>query len=232
MKLFWIIIIFCIASTCVVAQESNNLNICYEEWRPFAFTENKVIKGETIAKLQGASGSLGITFNFYELPFKRCLTLVKKGLIDFALFVDNKDGLTLFNHAIAYWNITAVTAEKLSFYDIKEIQAFQNSRIIIAQDYEYPKEFTEFIATLNSHIMPVSYYVTNPREDVALFSLLINDRADIMFVDSSWAHQIKSKYKLPLNISPFIIHGSPQYIGYGNTSNEKIEVMRSLLHIL
>lgn len=231
MKFFWIIIIFSIA-TSIAAQESNNLNVCYEEWRPFAFTENQVVKGEAITKLKEASGSLGITLNFYELPFKRCITLVKKGLIDFALFVDQKDGLTLFKHAFAYWNIAAVTAEKLSFYDLKDLQALQNSRIIIAQDYDYPIEFTEFIATLNGHVMPVSYYVTNPREDVALFSLLINDRADIMFVDASWAQQIKLKYKLPLKISPFTIHRSPQYIGYGNTSNEKVELMRSLLHIL
>lgn len=161
-----------------------------------------------------------------------CYIIKTQSVGCFALFVDNEDGLTLFKHAVAYWDITAVTSDKVSFYDLKDLQALQNSRMIIAQDYDYPKEFIDFITTLNGQVMPVSYYVTNPREDVALFSLLINDRADIMFVDASWAQQIKSKYKLPLNISSFTIHRSPQYIGFGNTSNEKIELMRSLLHIL
>lgn len=212
-----------------VANSQESLSICFEEWRPFAYTENGQLKGKVVKQLALAANKLDIKLEFSELPYKRCIDKVKKGHIDFSLFVDKDDKLQLITPAIASWNIVAVTNEQLTLDSLDDLKSRHNMRIIISQDYQYPNVFTVLVQSLPAKILKVSYYVTNEQEAITLFSLLTHNRADVMLVDLTWASHLKRQHNLPVNISPFILHTAPQFIGYHKASKDKVKLMRSVI---
>lgn len=225
------LLLFCLALlfSSQVSAKHKRISLCYESWRPFAYIENQQSKGIVINKLNRAAAKSQAQLIFHELPFKRCVKKVKQGIIDFTLFVDQQDELALLNQVISHWQIAAVSKPSLILPSKQALLELSDARFIISQDYQYPENFNSFIKQLSGEIMGVSYYVKDKQEAVALFSIITNNRADIMFVDKTWASFLKTKYDLAINISSFSLYSMPQYIGYGNISKDKINLMNKVL---
>ena len=215
----------------LLAQEKMVIDLCYEEWKPFAYEENGINKGVVVDNLTKAAKKItNLTLRISELPHARCVHLVEKGFVDFALFVDNSEGLILSDKKLVDWNIAAITRVNNPLESIDELVELTNSTFIISQGYEYPELFLAFLQKLSGRITSVSYYLTNDIEAIQLFSLITKGQADVMFVDKLWAHQLKKIHNLEISISPFSVHIEPQYIGHSKTSKEKVEIINKLLN--
>ena len=89
LKFFIIFFLFCIVNiflipTILKAQNINNLTICTDSnsWYPFTFVKNENAQGIHIDIVKKACNEIGIRCTFSPLPWKRCLYIAKRGLVD------------------------------------------------------------------------------------------------------------------------------------------------------
>lgn len=204
------------------------MSFCYEEWTPYAYTENGKPTSEIIEQLTSDLQRQSIKSEFYEYPYTRCILEVNKGKVDFALFVDQYEDIKLINSPIANWQLAVVSTSKVETK--QDFLEKTGSRVIISNDYAYPDELTLLLGRLNKQVLPTSFFTTNEQETKALFNLLIENHAESMVADKVWTQLIIKKHNLPLFVSEWTLTSLPQYIGYSKfTQQNKLDLVRSTL---
>ena len=221
------LILLILISTRFRSRAVEPITFCYEEWTPYAYRDNGKSTGEIIERLLRDLQSRSMTAEFYEYPFSRCILEVREGRIDFTLFVDPNDNVQVIDHNIVNWQLAVVsTSEILS----KNGFLTSDSRVIISNEYVYPKDVKLLLDKHNKQVFPTSYFVTNELETKALFNLIIKQHAEQMVVDRIWAQNLIKKYKLAVFVSEWNLTSVPQYIGYSeHTKQSKIDLVNSVL---
>lgn len=218
---------FCISTDSLA--EKPLFSFCYEKWMPYAYLDDKgEATGGDVKRIQLALSMSGRAYSFVELPFARCLKEVKSGQIDFALHVDIADGLTLIEHPLSSWDLTFAyrknTPWRLSITDSND-----NKRVLIARDYNYPKEVKEVIATMGLHVIESSYYASSSKDEKMLFKLLDKGFVDAMLVDKVWAQHKMKLLNLAIELDDNVISAQPQFIGYINSNKAKATILHKIL---
>ncbi|WP_448564590.1 hypothetical protein [Thalassotalea ganghwensis] len=224
-----LLLVGCNMSAIAFAKNVSSVDVCYEEWRPYAFKDEKGdFHGVTINKLRNRAEQLGITLTFFELPFSRCAIGTKGGIYDVALFVDDTDELTLIPKPIAYWDIAVVTHKDKPLLSKNAFENPNIKRVLLGRDYIYPAAMLEQLDSLEKVLVTASYYIRGDRDIPRVFSYLMAGQVDAMLIDKAWAEQVMPYYKLPLVSSSWLLYQQPQYAGYGSLGKSKLAVIIKL----
>lgn len=209
---------------------STELNVCYEEWRPYAYkTKSGIYTGVILDKLLKTAKSTDIQLVLHELPHTRCIEAVKGKKMDFALFVDVNDGLNLLNKKLSTWELAIATRAGEMPSEEQKLSAQYIKNITIARDYVYPEALNKLLVQLNKPIIKVSHYVQQKEDAYRIFRALLDYRVDAMVVDRVWANNVKSELSLPFEVSTWTLHKEPQFVGYSYQSDQKESAINTLL---
>lgn len=210
---------------------SHSISICHEEWKPYAYEEADGPKGIIVDKITARAKKLNVELSIMQMPHRRCVSLVKSNKVDFAMFVDQQDGVELLSTPIAFWDIAAITSADVELKSADDLHHFSGGTFIIAQDYDYPHEFLETIKQYQAEIVKVPYYLASKTEEQVFFHYVIKNQADVMLVDANWSRILKDEYDLEVNVSEFNLFSSPQYIGYFHLDEDKKEIIQRLIEV-
>lgn len=209
---------------------ANEYDVCYEEWRPFAFKKSSgAFVGTIIEPLIESAKINGVVINLHELPHSRCLELVRNNTIDYALFVDDSDQLKKLNIPLASWNISLVTRQGERYNTLLDLKNSEANSVVIGRNYHYPEKVMQVLNGLNKKILTSSYYVDDEVKIRNLFRVLTEERADVMVMDRSWALTLKVLYKLPIEVAVWTLHSETQYMGYQEQSLESVTQMTKVI---
>jgi len=209
---------------------STELNVCYEEWRPYAYkTKSGIYTGIILDKLLNTAKNNDIQLRLHELPHPRCIESVKSNKMDFALFVDNNDGLKLLNKKLSNWELAIATRVGEMPSEEQKLVAQHINKITIARDYVYPDALNDLLAQLQKPVIKVSHYIQKKEDAYRIFRALLDYRVDAMVVDRVWANNVKSELSLPFEVSTWTLHKEPQFVGYSYQSAQKESAINTLL---
>jgi ABC-type amino acid transport substrate-binding protein len=215
-----LVIFFCCIGS-IKAENTKSFSFCFEIWRPFSYVnENGLADGQHIIMLKRAVDSLNYQSTFVELPFKRCLKKVQLGDIDFAIHVDETDGVKLIDYPMGSWDLFFAYGNKQ-----KAAQPFnrnnEQSKILIAHDYVYPEKVIDILNSMSVEILTESFYTCTESEVKNLFKLVESGMVDAILVDKSWAQYELSKQNINVVLGDTLLYSQLQFIGYieSNTEN-------------
>jgi len=205
---------------------ATKLSFCFEVWQPFAYlNEQGDAAGEHIAFLQNAAEPYGFQLSFNEMPFKRCLKEVKQGHIDFAMHVDENDGVQLIDHPMGSWDLLFAYKDKDSRRQIKN----KDRKILVARDYAYPKKVMDKLNSMSVQVVTESFYTRTPYEVKKLFKLVESGFVDAILVDKSWAQYELSKQEINVVLDDEVLYSQPYYFGYAKGNEEKADFLLQAL---
>jgi len=202
--------------------------VCYEEWRPYAYTENNTSVGTIINKMQQVSLKHDLTFEFLELPHSRCLKSVDDGVNDLVLFVDQNDGYEMFPSAISYWHITLAIRESdeyLKLFDPK----IAARRIMVSREYHYDNSVYLALESLKARVVKGSYYAISENEIRNLFRFLSGGQVDAIMIDRTWANLMIQRYDLPVKLVPEFLISEPQFVGYKSLTKRSYVKLKAFM---
>ena len=157
---------------------ATEISLCYEEWRPYAYkTSDGRFNGSVIERLKSAAKKHNVRLVFHELPHSRCILSVKGLKIDFALFVDETEHMPMLNNAVATWDLAIITRPGEMPTEQEKLTAHHIKQIIIARDYDYPKEVLNYFSSINKKVLEASYYIGNEKDVIRIFNLLLQKKA-------------------------------------------------------
>jgi hypothetical protein len=217
-----VIYFFCIGASNATGE--NKLSFCFEVWQPFSYVNEKgLANGRDIDFLKSVLEPLNNQLIFIELPFKRCLKKVQQGDIDFALHVDETDGIKLIDYPMGSWDLLfAYKDEKAASLPFNRNN--KQSKILIARDYTYPKEVIDKLAAMSVKILSESFYTHTAKEVTNLFKLVEFGLVDAILVDKSWAEYELSRQNIKITLADTLLYSEPLFIGYreGNEMNAQL----------
>ncbi|WP_206483357.1 transporter substrate-binding domain-containing protein [Thalassotalea sp. G2M2-11] len=210
--IFWFLLSF----VCITPLEASEqpISFCYEEWEPYSFIdENNQAVGVSVDYLKYKLTLANMQYKFSELPFPRCMQLVKSGKIDFILHVDENDNLQLIKQPIADWELTFAVSDKnpMSF---EQLMQSKGLNVLVARSYVYPAIIEEKLQQMSANVIKVSFYTDEVVALKRLFHRLTVGQGQAMVVDRVWAEQMIKKHHLPIKLFDQLLVSIPQYIGY------------------
>lgn len=202
------------------ATHAETLSICFEQWTPYAAQKSSgAFTGVVVERLISSANNNKLNIELSQLPYKRCISLVKRQKIDVALFVPEGGELEIHKKELVNWQIGIATREVVNNRQIFYRTDF--SSVIIGRDYTYPPAVINTLKHHNKQIIPHSKYFTNNQEIQSLFEVLINGKADAIVVDVLWARAFKRSSGLEFYVSDWLLGSQPQYAGFSERLSEK-----------
>ncbi|WP_085300565.1 substrate-binding periplasmic protein [Cognaticolwellia mytili] len=219
-----ILVIFFFFMNSNEARGENRFSFCFEVWQPFSSVdEHGLANGRDIDFLKSALEPFDYQLTFIELPFKRCLKEVQQGNIDFALHVDETDGIKLIDYPMGSWDLLfAYKNEKTASLPFNSNN--KQSKILIARDYTYPKEVIDKLMAMSVEILNGSFYTSTSNEVKNLFKLVESGMVDAILVDKAWAEYELLRQNIKITLADTLLYSEPQFIGYrkGNEINAQL----------
>lgn len=207
---------------------SLTINICYEEWKPYAYIDELGKKsGTVIDRLKALSGKFDIDFTFEQTSYSHCVEFVRRGVYDFALFTNEDDFLANLPTPITTWDLTLVVHEETKLQNIMD--GSKKRTLIISHEYQYPPGLIEKLETVPFTFKKSTYFASNKREIAELFKDVIDKKADAILIDINWANLMINQLRLPLVAIPTPLHSELQYIGYSNLAPQKLKIMKDFM---
>ncbi len=126
------------------AKSAQTVSFCFNNWAPYAVQEEAAVSGISFDVLRAAAERVGLSAHFQELPWNRCLEMVRQGRIDAVLDAAKRDeflqGPTSYSE---YNNTFWVRADS----EITEFSfdALRGKRIGLIDGYKYPDALTRDI---------------------------------------------------------------------------------------
>lgn len=138
-----------------VAAQGGDVRFCFNDWPPYVKVVGGAPVGITIDIMREAAKRAGFTIRFDELPWKRCLEMVREGAYDGVLDAMERpeflQGPTSFS---AYTNTVWVRAES----DLQRLDfaALSKKTIGLVSGYKYPEAL---LAALQGAGVAIDYAV-------------------------------------------------------------------------
>lgn len=221
----------CIFSSIMLATVANaaSYSVCFEEWNPYAYLDEKGEgQGTSVDTIRQALSRKEINVTFRQMPHSRCVALVKNKEIDFALHVDESDGLFLIQYPVADWALTFVTKQNNAM-TFEELISNEDSSILISRDYDYPKLLLSKLGETPVKITKTSFSTESPEEIKRFFSILLSGRVDGILVDKTWADLMIRRYQFPAQTYEQLFHREAQFIGYHTDRKYKASVLEKAI---
>lgn len=129
----------------------DGLRFCFNEWPPYVATEDGKATGITIDVMREAGTRSGLTMSFHELPWNRCLEMVRQGVFDGVLDAAKRpeflQGPASFS---AYTNTFWVHHD--SVLQRFDADALQGRSVGLVDGYTYPEALMELLEQANARI--------------------------------------------------------------------------------
>lgn len=192
----WVLVLWMLfGSSWYHGAQAKTVSFCFNEWPPYATMDMGKAAGVSVEIIRAASKIIGHEAEFTELPWKRCLQMVKEGRIDAVIDAAKRDdylqGPTSFSvYADTFWVHEDSKA--------KRIDDLRDGRIGLINGYEYAPRLTRRIADLG---MTVELAVDDP----ANIRMLAFKRLDAIIGDTVGTLHFARSHRLSLRplLPPF-----------------------------
>ncbi|MDJ0833230.1 MAG: transporter substrate-binding domain-containing protein [Gammaproteobacteria bacterium] len=128
----------------LAAQEA--LQLCFNQWPPFAMYEQMAFRGISIDIIKEASRRLEQPVEFVELPWKRCLQNVEDGTMDAVIDAADRDEFIQGPVSISIYSDTFWVHADSSFRSLTDLK---DRSIGLVDGYNYSQTVTDLISELN-----------------------------------------------------------------------------------
>jgi polar amino acid transport system substrate-binding protein len=180
-------------------EEPSVVKVCYEAWAPYIFrNENGQIQGISVELLDSALAVQGLSTDYKELPFKRCIADIHKGEFDIAIPISTGHGqLHDTDTVFAYWTLSAIVPEDSEFESPVSLAGLLDATVILISGYSYPEKMTRWAAS-HPRIIRVTY--SSDGQGLVPFHMLDYGRADVFIEDKYWSEKLIEQNGLSLKV--------------------------------
>lgn len=163
------------------AQSSGEVvRFCFNDWPPYAEADDEGSHGISVDILREAADRADLTAYFEELPWNRCLEMVRQGefdaVVDALIRPEYLQGPTSFSlYANLFW------VQDGSPYQAPEMSEMAGARLGLVAGYDYPPDLLDQAAQLK---LTIEYSV----DDWANIRQLAFGRVDVIVADFVGTH--------------------------------------------
>ena len=124
---------------------SETVSFCFNDWPPYSVMKDGNAEGISVDILREAADRAGLAATFYELPWKRCLQMVKSGQVDAVMDAAHRDEYVQGDaSSTVYTNTFWVrTDDPLEAFDTADLPG---RSVGLVDGYQYGKELDEILA--------------------------------------------------------------------------------------
>ena len=148
---------------------------CFNDWPPYARMEGEIAAGISIDILREASARAGVAASFVELPWNRCLEMVRSGELDAVIDAVERPEYLQGPTSFSYYTNTVWVREEFPT-DSLDFEALRGRNIGLIDGYKYPDDLR---SELRRAGMTIGYSVN----DRANIRKLAFDRVDAIIGD-------------------------------------------------
>ena len=174
----YIVLFLLFIFSCTVSQAKDRLLVVTDEWAPFVFQENKVLKGFDYEVMMGVFSMMGYEVDFQILPWKRCVYLINQQQADAILDIglnEQREKTMYFPEEKLSESSSVLFHLQGKQYKYENIHDLQGLKIGTIHGYEYSKEFSE-----------ANYFTKEPVEtEEQNFRKLLLGRIDLFLVNKN-----------------------------------------------
>lgn len=206
-----------------------SLSFCYETWVPFIYSDDKgKLYGKHYQLLTQALEPKGFKLTFIQHPYLRCIQQLKNGKVDFALHVDDSDGLKLIDYQMDSWDLIFAYQPSLTWrFDANGDNS--QYKVLISKDYSYPKAVMAILEKSKIQIIKSSFYTNSAADVKRQFKLVNSGFVDAILVDKTWVEYEMQRLDITLQLSNNILYSQPQFIGYSANNESKAKMLKKIL---
>lgn len=184
-----------VLTAAVGGANAKEISFCFNDWPPYSKLENDKPAGISVEILREAARRAGYSATFRELPWKRCLDLVKKGEIDAVIDAADRDEFLQGPVSVSLYTNTFWVHDKSGLKKL-DFEALRGKTIGLVNGYKYPKQLSDDIARAE---MKIDYAV----DDATNLRKLGFGRVDVIVADHvSTLLEVKTKGLTLTPLSP------------------------------
>ena len=169
------------------ATQATEVGFCFNAWPPYAYVEDGKAGGLSVEVLREASRRSGLTAVFHELPWKRCLHLVRTGELDAVIDASDRPE---FLQGPATYNVYTNTfwVREDDAMQAFDLDAFKGKTVGLVSGYNYPDELA----------IDPPYRIDYSVDDAMNLRKLTGGRVDAIVADMVVTLQLRREQGLPI----------------------------------
>ncbi len=213
------IILLALILLSVVLLQSKTYKIVWEEYPPYEYEENKVIKGLDIEILRSIEKAENVKFEFVQVPWERALRMTQTGEADGIISLFKTEERQAFlhypNEGLAFEK-NVIFAKNTYKGDIKTVGDLKGKTIGITSGYSYGKTFDD-----------ASGFTKDPSTDQeTMFKKFVNNRYEIVISNELVGHyMLKSLNAKDYKVLSYVADDQLLYIGISKKSANSKELL-------
>ena len=142
-----------LVSVMVVASQAQatDLRFCFNDWPPYVFSEDGGAEGISVDITRRAAAVAGLEVSFEELPWNRCLEMVRQGAFDGVLdaaerpeFLQGPASYSVYTNT--FWVHEDSPVQRFAF------SAFEGGTVGLVSGYSYPKDLLDSLDQVGARI--------------------------------------------------------------------------------
>lgn len=131
--------------------EEPQVRYCFNDWPPYAMMTDGEAGGISVEILREATKRAGMKANFVELPWKRCLEMVRRGSLDAVIDAAERPDFRQGEVSFSYYTNTFWVREDFPI-DSLDFTALAGKTIGVIDGYVYPDALMEDIGRAGMRI--------------------------------------------------------------------------------
>ncbi|OMH36201.1 ABC transporter substrate-binding protein [Motiliproteus sp. MSK22-1] len=187
------------------------LRACFVTWIPYTQLEDGKPEGITVDLLKEAAKRAKFDLTFKGLPWKRCLAMVQRGEMDFAMDAVDRPGFIHGKHPSALYILGFWIRKSEDYGQFEYMGKLLDKRLGLLQGFQYSEKILDAG-------FPVIEWL--PSESVAAKMVAIN-RLDLAFADAVVMQQVINKFQLPLKPMLPVFSIQPLYPSFNVSMTKK-----------
>lgn len=207
--------------------QASPLRACYGNWQPYIYkNEQNELVGIAKELLSSAVEEIGRTIEYVRLPYKRCISEVKAGRLDIAMFTSPaKTDLIESRTTFAYWTPAVVVRKQDRLTQFHSLNQLLDRMVIVVDGYDYPGALGGWLSD-HPTVARVSYGGQHTYGYTLLFRMLEAGRGDVFIEDLYWSRHLIQEQELDLRVLEPAVTCEANNIGYReglNTLRDQID---------
>ena len=164
-----------VSSLSQAAEPAKTVRFCFNNWAPYAVADAKGTHGISVEILVEAAKRAGLNATFEELPWNRCLEMVRQGKLDAVMDAAERDEFLQGPVGYVVYSNTLWVREA-DYRDGMTLEDLAGKRVGLVDGYVYPDGFLDLLKTKS---MPLEYSV----DDEQNIQKLAFSRVDAIVAD-------------------------------------------------
>lgn len=213
------ILLVLILLSMVLLLHSKTYKIVWEQYPPYEYEENNVIKGLDIEILRAIEKAENVKFEFVQVPWERALRMAQTGEADGIISLFKTEERQAFLHfpseGLAFEK-NVIFAKNTYKGDIKTVADLKGKTIGITSGYSYGKTFDD-----------ATGFTKDPSTDQeTMFKKFVNNRYEMVISNELVGHyMLKSLNAKDYKILSYVADNQMLYIGISKKSVNSKEVL-------